>query len=543
MRHDRRTILKAAACGIGAALLPACATTRREEAFDLVIHGGLVVDGNGTPARRADVGVKDGRIAFLGTIDRERARRAIDAIGLIVAPGFVDMHSHSDRSIIECPTADSRVLQGYTCEITGNCGGSAAPTARDARRQFPRVRDFLRAVEEARPSIHQALLVGHGTLRDNRIGSVDRELTSAELADVERELEQALDDGAFGLSSGLEYVPGIFTPPLELERLAKIVARRGRMYASHMRSEDARLVEAVDEALSLARSSGARVQISHLKSCGRANWQKVDTVIARIEAAVRDGLDVKADVYPYTAYSTTLTILLEHWAREGEKEDLMKRLGDPAARARMRTEVLAHVANEPGGFDLIAIASELKGSAQGSSGKSVADIAALWGIEPVDAYLRLLEEERGSISYVGHAMQESDVARILAHPLTMIGSDGSVQKLDPESSVPHPRSFGTAPRVLGRFVRELGALDLPTAVKKLAAMPAERAKLAERGRIEPRFHADLVVFDAATIADRATFENPRQAPVGIEHVIVSGESVVEHGRHTHARPGRVLTPS
>jgi N-acyl-D-amino-acid deacylase len=516
--------------------------TKREEPFDVVVHGGLVVDGNGTPPRRADVGVRDGRIAFVGGIDRERSARAIDATGLIVAPGFVDMHSHSDRSILACPTADSRVLQGYTCELTGNCGGSAAPRDAGAKGKFRRVSEYLHAVADARPSIHQALLVGHGTLRENRIGAVDRKLTEQELADVAFELELALDDGAFGLSSGLEYVPGIYTPPEELIELAKIVARRGRIYASHMRSEDARLVEAVDETLALASASGARTQISHLKSCGRANWHKVDTVLARIEAAVRAGLDVRADVYPYTAYSTTLTILLPSWAREGDKDALLQRLRDPAQRARMRNEVPKHVANEPGGFDLIAISSALTGSAEGFSGKTVAEIAAQWGIEPVDAYLRLLEEEQGSVSYIGHAMQETDVARILAHPLTMIGSDGTVQALDAEASVPHPRSFGTAPRVLGRFVRELKSLSIELAVRKLAALPAERARIPERGRLEPRFHADLVVFDAATIADRATFAEPRQAPVGIEHVIVGGQSVVEHGKHTGARPGTVLTP-
>lgn len=541
MSTSRRTFLKTASLGAAAALWPACATTRRETAFDLVIHGGLLVDGLGWPGRHADVGVRDGRIAYLGPIDRERARSAIDATGLVVAPGFVDIHSHSDRSILGCPSADSRVLQGYTCEVTGNCGGSAAPTGPDAKRRFPRVRDFFRALEEARPAIHQALLVGHGTLRENRIGPVDRALTASELADVERALEEALDDGAVGLSSGLEYVPGIYTPPAELVALARIVARRSRLYASHMRSEDAKLVEAVDEALALARDSGARVQISHLKSCGRANWPKVDTVIARIEAAVRAGLDVRADVYPYTAYSTTLTILLPPWAREGESADLLARLADPAQRARMRAEVLEHVANEPGGFDLVAIASALSGSAGGLSGKSVSEIAAHWRIEPVDAYLRLLEEEKGSVSYVGHAMQESDVARILAHFLVMVGSDGSVQTLAPEASVPHPRSFGTAPRVLGRFVRELGALDLPIAVRKLATLPAERAGLAERGRIQHGFHADLVVFDPKTIADRATFENPRQAPIGIPHVLVGGVAVIADGRPTGARPGRILS--
>lgn len=541
---DRRTLLRASAAAACAPWVQGCLATRSRPTFDLVVHGGQLVDGQGTPARRCDVGVLDGRIEYLGTIDAERGAVAIDARGLVVAPGFVDVHSHSDRSILECPSADSRVLQGYTAEITGNCGGSAAPTGPGESPAYPSVRDYLRAVEAARPSIHHALLVGAGTLRENRIGRVDRALTATEFADVSRELERALDDGAVGLSSGLEYVPGIYTPPEELVELARVVARRGRLYASHMRSEDRRWIEAVDEALTLARSTGARVQVSHLKSCGRANWHKVDDAIARLERVVADGFDVRADAYPYTAYSTTLTILLSPWAREGGADELVARLRDRAQRERMRAEVLEHVANEPGGFDLVAISSRMEGSARGMSGLSVAQIAERWGVEPVDAYLRLLEEERGSISYVGHAMQESDVARILAHPLVMVGSDGYIQPLHTnETSVPHPRSFGTAPRVLGRFVRELHALDLPAAVRKLAAEPAERARLDRRGRVLTGFHADLVVFDAERVRDRATFEEPRLASEGIEHVIVGGVPVVRLGVHTGARPGRVLTAS
>lgn len=536
----RREFLRAAALAPAAWTFGACATTRRGESFDLVITGGTLVDGTGAPPRRADVGVRAGRIAALGVIDRERAARHIDARGLVVAPGFVDIHSHSDRTILDVPGADSRVLQGYTCEITGNCGGSAAPSAADAKRPFASVADYLDALQAARPALHQALLVGHGTLRARRIGEVDRALTPSELALVERDLEDALADGAVGLSSGLEYVPGLYAPPEELSALAHVTARRGRLYASHMRSEDAHLVEAVDEILALARASRSRTQVSHLKACGTKNWPKLDVVLARIEAAASAGFDVRADMYPYTAYSTGLSILLEKWARDGGDEALVARLADPAQRARMRSELTVRVDNEPGGFDRIAIASELSGANAAFTGLTIAEIAERTSREPAEALLQLLADEKGSVSYVGHAMSEEDVARVLAHPLVCVGSDGYVQAVGDTGSQPHPRSFGTAARVLGRYCRELGAFDLQTAVKKLSSMPAERAGLRERGRVFPGFHADLVMFDPARVADRATFAEPRLTPVGIEHVLVAGELVASRGVLTGARPGSVL---
>ncbi len=544
IRATRRDVVRAAACAPLWWALSACASTRRAQRFDLLVQGGTLVDGTGSAPRRADVGVVDGRVAAIGDIDREQARRTIDARGLIVAPGFVDLHSHSDRSILDCPAADSRVLQGYTSEITGNCGGSAAPTRAGADRAFAGVAEYLRAVDAARPAIHQALLVGHGTLRENLIGEVDRPLTAAELKSLESEVERALDEGAFGLSSGLEYVPGIYSPPEELRALAKVVARRGRLYASHMRSEDRFLLEAVDEILTLARESKARVQVSHLKSCGTKNWPKLDGALARIEAAVADGFDVRADAYPYTAYSTGLTILLEAWVKDGGDEPMFARFADPASRARIRAELVAHVDNEPGGFDRIAVASELSGDDRALTGLSIADIAARWNVEPAEAFLRLLEHEKGGVSYVGHAMQESDVARVLAHRLVCVGSDGYVQPATGgPSSRPHPRSFGTAPRVLGRYCRELKAFDLATAVRKLSALPAERAGLAERGRVLPGFHADLVVFDAERVRDRATFAEPRLSPEGILHVVVAGRVAVLDSRQTGERAGTVLTPA
>jgi N-acyl-D-amino-acid deacylase len=306
-----------------------------------------------------------------------------------------------------------------------------------------------------------------------------------------------------------------------------------------MRSEDARLVEAVDEILLLARETGARTQVSHLKACGRRNWPKLDVALARIEAAAAAGHDVRADAYPYTAYSTGFTILLEPWVKDGGDDALFARFADPVSRARIRGEIVARVDNEPGDFERIVIASRLSGEHARFTGRSIADVAAALGVEPAEAFLRVLEHERGGVSYVGHAMQESDVARVLAHPLVCVGSDGYVQPVL-GASQPHPRSFGTVARVLGRYCRELGAFDLATAVRKLSADPAARAGLADRGRLLSGFHADVVVFDAAGIADRATFEEPRLPPAGIEHVVVAGQPVIEHGRRTGARPGGAL---
>ena len=543
---SRRQVLRAAAAALGGAAaglgtLGSCAATRRVHTFDLVVAGGTLADGTGAPPRAADVAVRDGRIAAIGRVDPERAAQRLDARGLVVAPGFVDLHSHSDRRILDVPTADSRVLQGYTCEVTGNCGGSAAPSPPGAKRAFASVGEYLDALERARPAIHQALLVGHGTLRERRVGEVDRRLTPEELAALERDVDQALAEGAFGLSSGLEYVPGVYAPPEELTALARVAARRGRLYASHMRNEDLRLLEAVDETLGLAAATRSRVQVSHLKACGTRNWPKLDLALARIEAAAASGLDVRADMYPYAAYSTGLSILLEGWAREGGEGETLARLADPAQRARIRAELQARVDNEPGGFDRITIASELSDARRGWTGLTIAEVAARTSREPVDALLELLEGERGGVSYVGHAMREDDVARVLAHPLVCVGSDGYVQAAYGErGSKPHPRSFGTAARVLGRYCRELGAFDLATAVVKLAAMPAERAGIAERGRVLPGFHADLVAFDRERVADRATFAEPRLPPVGIEHVVVAGRAVVRAGARTDERPGSVL---
>jgi N-acyl-D-amino-acid deacylase len=513
--------------------------------FDLVIHGGTVVDGSGGTPYCADLGLTGDTIAAIGTIGPGHGANALDARGLHVAPGFVDVHSHSDRTLRATPTADSRVLQGYTCEVTGNCGGSAAPRKPESADGASPIGvwGYLDEVERARPALHHALLVGHGTLRTNALGATDRAPTPDELAAMTRALEEALDEGAFGLSSGLEYVPGIYTPPEELQHLARVVARRDRLYASHMRNEDVRLFEALDEAVDVARITGARVQISHLKCAGRGNWWKQDGALERIERARADGLDVLADAYPYTAYSTSLTVLFPSWAREGGDAELLRRLADPEQRARIREAVTARVSEDPGAFELIQIASKLSARNAAFVGKTIADVAAARGREEVDALLDLVAEERAETSYIGHAMSVENVAKVLAHPLVMIGSDGYVMPREAppgEPSNPHPRSFGTAARVLGEFCRDRGVLDVQTAVRKLATMPAERIGLTDRGRIARGAKADLVLFDLARVKDEATFTDPRRPPTGIEHVYVDGVLVADRGRLTEARPGKVL---
>lgn len=541
---SRRGFLK----GTGAALsfaaldLGRFATVAFTPPFDLVIRNGLVLDGTGGPAFEADIGIRGDTIAAVGRIAAEQGGATLDAKGLALSPGFIDIHTHSDGGIFETPTAESRVYQGITTEVTGNCGSCEAPLlkAADTRPNWATMAEYLEALETLKPSLNHAALMGQGTLRREIAGREDRALTAAELATVLRLTEEGMADGAFGLSTGLEYIPGRYTPTDEIVAMARVVARYGGFYASHIRNEEATLLEAVDECFDIGRSSGVRVQLSHLKACGRPNWRKQRAALDLLEQARRAGLDAWADAYPYTAYSTTLTIFLDRWALEGNRDEMVARLKDPSQRARIRKELLPRVASDPGGYDLIVIASLGTAANQRFVGKSIAAAAAEWGIEAPDALLRFLEEERGGVSFIGHAMSPENVETVLAHPLVMFGSDGSSQGYDEHDSRPHPRSFGAAPRLLGHYARDRKLFDLPTAVKKMTGMPAQQIGLADRGRIARGKKADLVLFDPKTIADGATFDEPRKRPTGIPHVLVNGVFVVKDDAHTGARPGRAL---
>jgi N-acyl-D-amino-acid deacylase len=550
----RREFLKIGGCAVAAsAVRPA--TIFAAPSFDLVIRGGLVLDGTGLPAYPADIAVSGDRIAAVGTIAPEQGRRVLDATGFHVCPGFIDIHSHSDGAILVYPTADSRVRQGVTTELTGNCGGSAAPRRlprpgeapgadgeQEPESKWTGVASYCDLLEKTGISINQALLVGQGTIRTNAIGNVDRRLTPEEMSTVLRAVEDAMDEGAFGLSTGLEYTPGRYTPTGEIVAMARVVGRRGGLYASHMRNEEATLLEAIDEAIAVGRQSGARVQISHLKASGRANWSKQQGALDLIASATRDGVAVLADAYPYTAYSTGLTILLSPAAREGGIADLMARLKDAAWRQRMRAEVEAQMAEELGDYALIVIAGVRSPANRPLLGKNLKEIAAGWGVEPVDAVLRLIEEERGEVDTIGHGMSPENVEMVLRHPLVMIGSDGAAMAPVGRAAEarPHPRSYGAFARVLAYYVRDRRTLDLPQAVRKMTSMPADQIGLSDRGRLARGKKADLVVFDAARVKDEATFDRPHQYASGIPHVFVNGVAVVDNGRHTGAKPGRAL---
>jgi N-acyl-D-amino-acid deacylase len=539
----RELLLVGSLAAAGAALAPRRLFGERQ-VFDLVLRGGTIVDGLGTPPYLGDIALAGDRIVALsapgaGGLGEVPTKFFADATGKIVCPGFVDLHSHSDWSLLDCPTADSRIRQGITTEITGNCGSSAAPESADGGKHD--VPGYFRALEENRVAVNVALLVGQGTLRLRAVGAGNRPATAEELARMATELEAAMDAGAIGLSTGLEYVPGIFTPTAEIEHLARVVARRGGLYASHMRNEVSEILAAVDEAIAIARRTGVRTQMSHFKVCGRSFWPLQEQSLARLEHARMEGLDVAADVYPYTAYSTGLSILLAPWAREGGSEAMLARLTDPATRAKIRAEVVAYVATEPGDFDLVVISSVGEKGRADAVGRSIAAIAAGDGVDPAETILRLLESSKDDISYVGFAMSEENVARALAHPLVGFGSDGyALRAEDNDADRPHPRSYGAAARVLAHYCRDLKALDLATAVRKLTAFPADRAGLSDRGRLLPGCFADLVIFDLAKLADTATFQDPKRYPTGIERVYVNGVAAIEDGKPTGARSGRVL---
>jgi len=521
---DRRSFLVLAGAGAAACTLP---RTAHVPAFDCVIRGGRVIDGTGGPEQSLDIGILGDTIRALDRIDPEQARSVIDARGLCVAPGFIDIHTHSDGDIFEYPDDESRVFQGVTTEVTGNCGGSAAPGER-----WGSVSAYFRALEMRAVATNQVLLLGQGTLRKAVAGLENRALTPSELERVLRMLEQGLEQGAAGLSTGLEYTPGRYTPTEELIALARVLARRGKLYASHIRNEEAGLQESIAEALAIGRESGARVQISHLKAAGRPNWPKQAAAIAAIERARESGLDVLADAYPYTAYSTGLSIFLSDATREGGRDAILGRLADPAQRERIRAELGPRIASDPGEYELVVVA-----------GRDLASIARERQVEPAEALLQLLEEGGTDVGFVGHAMSEENVVRVLTHPLVMVGSDGYA--LAPRGKAlegkPHPRSYGTFARVLQKYVREERVLDLRTAVHKMSGMPAAQLRLADRGRIARGLKADLVLFDAARVKDESSFEDPHHLASGFAHVLVNGVAVIADGQSTGERPGRALS--
>lgn len=540
----RLAFLRTTAIGLGgAALAPGSALAAlRGRASDIVIRGGTVFDGLGGPPFEGDVAIVGGRISAVARHIGERGAEEIDARGLAVAPGFIDIHSHTDSTVLVEPHAPGKLLQGVTTEIVGADGGSMGPwTDEQFERQRERWREragididfrdpvgFMRFVRRMGSATNLFSMIGAGSVRAFVMGEDDRPPTDSELARMVAEVERAIAGGAVGLSSGLEYTPGGFATLDELVALARPLAGTGLPYMSHMRNEDDRLLAAIEEAINVGRFAGVPVEISHLKAQGERNWWKAGPALKTIERARDDGVDVAFDVYPYVAYSTGLANLFPLWSRDGGGEAFRARLADPAQRERLEALVQAKIASL-GSWDAVQVTSTSSESHAYARGRRLGSLAAERGVEPYDLLVDILRSGGGGM--VGFGMSEENVARQLAHPLSVVCSDGSaLATTGPLSEgVPHPRNYGTFPRVLGRYVREQGVLPLETAIAKMTSMPAGRVGLRDRGRLAVGAYADVVVFDPDTIEDRATFEEPHQYAVGVRDVIVSGRLPIRAG--------------
>jgi N-acyl-D-amino-acid deacylase len=522
--------------------------------YDLVIRGADLLDGTGANARRADLAVAGDRIAEIGRIDSSRGRRVIEAAGLALSPGFVDIHSHSDYHLFLQPTADSAVRQGVTLEIGGNCGYAAAPIwgpwleeraviYRDLYgldHDWQGVADYFKRLEAVGISENFGLLMGHNTLRGSVMGGADRAPSSEELQAMVEGARHGMAEGALGLSTGLVYTPACFSKPDELAAIAAAVREAAGILTCHMRSEGDGLLEAIEEIIAVASRAAVPLQISHLKTSGERNWSKLGMAFQLIEDARARGLDVSCDRYPYTASNTGLQAVLPTWALEGGQQERGERLRNPAARARIARELTTHY--PPDYWSRLMISEVTREEHRHYEGLRVIEAARRAEQPPIDFVLDLLIAERTQVDAIFFTMCEENLEAILQKPYAMIGSDSGCRAHEGPLSRgrPHPRTFGTFPRVLGHFVRERQVLDLPTAIKKMTLDPCRKLGLMDRGRLQPGCVADLVLFDPATVSDTATYEAPIQYPAGIHHVFVNGVQVVQGGAHTGARPGRAV---
>ena len=539
----RGTAGLAGLAGLGRSAAPRGAATRKRQT--LVIRRGTVYDGTGGPPRRGDIAIDGDRITAVGEVAAVGAVE-IDARGMAVAPGFIDIHSHADLSLLVNPRAESRVRQGVTLEVVGQDGSSIGPwsdadfeSTRDRyRRNFDVEIDFrdpggfLDRIDRERPAVSVASMIGHGTIRSYVVGGADRPVTASEIERMRALVREGLSRGAVGLSTGLEYTPGGFANLDELVALAGELRGTLYPYASHMRNEDDRLLAALEETLHVGRVAGVAVQVSHLKAQGERNHWKADAAFAAIEAARAAGVDVHFDRYPYVAYATGLSNLFPASARAGGTARFLERLADPETGPALERACRDKIALL-GSWDAVQI-TRIGGANAAARGRRLGELATELGEDPYDLTVRLLRDAGGSVGMIGFGMSEDNTERMLSHPLGMVCSDGGAYApYGPLSrSSPHPRGYGSFPRVLGHYVRERGAMRLESAVHKMSGLPARKLGLRDRGVLGAGAVADIVVFDPDTVRDRATFDDPHQYPEGIAHVVVSGVHTIRNGEQT-----------
>ena len=538
-------------------LLTVYATGTQQEPYDLLITGGSVIDGEGTPARVADVGIRAGTIAGIGSLGQAEARRRIDATGLTVAPGFIDMHNHSDFTILSEPKAESMIRQGVTTMVLGESrsagpvktGADDAPRSDGVKVDWTTLGGYFARLERQRMAANIASYVGEEQVWTYVKGYGQSAATQAEIAAMKKLVAQAMEDGAMGLSTALLMPPSSLATTDNLRELAGVAKQYGGIYSTHIRDEGEGVFQAIAEAIDVGRRARIRVDIIHMKLAHKKLWGRASEIIAMVEKARSEGHDIRANVYPYTAGQNNLASIVPPWAHDGGRDKMLERLRDAGARERMRREILQGLpgwynhylatGDGWGGMLLVSLRADRNKAFQG---KRMSELIAARKGDPVETLFDLLLEEQGSVPTVFFHHSEPDMQLIMKQPWTSIGSDGAAVSPDGPSgrTHPHPRYYGTFPRVLGRYARELKVVPLEEAVRKMTSMNADKIGLKDRGRLRPALAADVVVFDANTVIDRATFERPHQYPVGIQYVIVNGVVTIDRERHTGELAGRVL---
>jgi N-acyl-D-amino-acid deacylase len=518
---------------------------------DLIFRGGMIYDGLGREPVSADLALTGDTITGLGDLSSEPAGKVVDITGLAVAPGFIDIHTHSDFTLLMNRPMRSSIAQGVTTEIVGNCGVSVGLITQDAvfsmeksraadsegRIEWSRLKEFLERVEDGGTACNIATLAGHGTIRKRVLGYAHRAPDADELLQMQNILTQALEDGAVGMSTGLEYLPGGYAKIGEQAALAEIAAQAGGFYATHLRNEGDTLIESVQEALTVSERAGIPLQLSHHKSEKKKNWGKVHATLEMMRQARARGMDVLTDLYPYTAYMTGLgVILLPEWANAGSPAETAERLRHLDSRRRVIEEISAQ------DWDWSALQIGIARKRKDVQGMTLAQLAEREGKTPVESALDLMADEDGWVAAVHFAMSEEDIAAILSDPHAMIGSDGvSDDPNNPLSEgLPHPRAYGTFPRVLSHYVRDLGVIPLAEAIRRMTSLPAQRLKLTDRGKLAVGMKADVTVFDDRVVQDLATFAAPRQYPAGVHYVAVNGQLAIEDGVQKDVLSGKIL---
>ena len=548
---NRRTFAKTIAAGT----LGLLSGFRFNNQFNIIIKNGMIIDGAGRKAFQRDIGIIGDKITAIDDLASATADTIIDGKGFVISPGFIDIHTHTDLELIVNSNAESKILQGVTTEVSGNCGSSLFPLNNVDFQQedtntfekygfhikWRNIDGFLRVLEDQKISINYATFTGHGRLRSCVVGQNDVPATEKQLKYMKEILKRSMASGSFGLSSGLEYAPGCYASTKELIELNKVVRQYGGIYTTHIRSESDRVEEAVKEALITSRETGVSIQISHLKACNPANWNKIDHVLDMIHAASESGTPVNADRYPYIAYSTGLTIFLPLWSHQGGIRETLSRLRDKTQIRKIKAYAEKR-GQDIGGWDRVVISFCFSNKNKKWEGKSIKDCAEQLRITPFEFVRKILIEERNRVQIVGFGMDENNLKKVLSSSFVMIGSDGNAVAPHGKLSEgkPHPRYYGTFPRVLGKYSREEKIFDLPVAVMKMTSMPAKKLGLSKRGLIAKDYYADIVVFNPETVIDKATFEDPHQFPAGIEYVIVNGKITVKNGKHTGAQAGAIL---